>query len=297
MNVYALVPTIVLLTCLNLAAQDENRFRNFQGFKDPERGMQYLGAEGYYIVIQPASMGVEGKAFEKWLKKQDKNAKLIADTAIHKENSKALIASWEDSGVTFFRIYYLLPESANRSVLVSFEGAGARDIDLEHDFVNSYIADRIPSFIYTKREIDAIDFAGRTIELGPACQWMKPHNIQCPDLGQMNWEMFDTQEAAESYRDRHHTIARSGALVKEMEEEWVTVKFEGQETKALRTRMKVKLPRVVMGGSNVLVVYYVAAAVRGKYVACVLSHYTDDVGAGKLPPLLAEVMELPTVAK
>jgi hypothetical protein len=47
-----------------------------------------------------------------------------------------------------------------------------------------------------------------------------------------------------------------------------------------------------MGGSNVLVVYYVLAPVRNRYVACVLSHYTNDVNASNLPPLLAEVMRL-----
>jgi len=36
----------------------------------------------------------------------------------------------------------------------------------------------------------------------------------------------------------------------------------------------------------------VAVEVRGKFVACVMSHYTDDVNAKKLPPLLNEVMEL-----
>jgi hypothetical protein len=47
-----------------------------------------------------------------------------------------------------------------------------------------------------------------------------------------------------------------------------------------------------MGGSNVLVVYYVTGKVRGKFVTCVLSHYEDDKGANKLPPLLSEVLEL-----
>lgn len=87
-------------------------------------------------------------------------------------------------------------------------------------------------------------------------------------------------------------MARGKTLVDVKEEKWITLKFEGQETKALRTKVKIQLPKLEMGGSNILVVYYVTGQVRGKYVTCVLSHYTDDIGANKLPPLLSEVLEL-----
>ncbi|MNY42069.1 hypothetical protein D3C86_1769290 [compost metagenome] len=73
----------------------------------------------------------------------------------------------------------------------------------------------------------------------------------------------------------------------------VTVIFEGQEVKAMK-RIMVANPPGALGGSNVVIVYYVVAKVRGRYVSCTLSHYTDDVGVkqNKLPPLLAEVMQL-----
>lgn len=47
-----------------------------------------------------------------------------------------------------------------------------------------------------------------------------------------------------------------------------------------------------MGGSNILIVYYVTAELRGKNVACIMSQYTDDINARDLAPLLGEVMKL-----
>lgn len=47
-----------------------------------------------------------------------------------------------------------------------------------------------------------------------------------------------------------------------------------------------------MGGSNILIVYYVTGQVRGKYVTCILSQYTDDVNGDMLAPLLSEVLTL-----
>ena len=70
------------------------------------------------------------------------------------------------------------------------------------------------------------------------------------------------------------------------------MKFEGQVTKAVKTKIKLKVPKFAMAGSNILIAYYVTGLVREKYVTCVLSHYTDDVNANKLPPLLNEVLEL-----
>lgn len=108
----------------------------------------------------------------------------------------------------------------------------------------------------------------------------------------MSWSLFNNLRQAEEFRETQYEMAKNKSLAKILEEKWVSVIFEGNETKALRTKVKVQLPKFIMGGSNVLVVYYVAAEVRDKYVTCVLSHYTDDVGANQLPPLLSEVLEL-----
>lgn len=81
-------------------------------------------------------------------------------------------------------------------------------------------------------------------------------------------------------------------MSKEILNEEVDVYFKNSETKAIRSKEKIKLPELVMGGSNILIIYYVSTKVRDRYVTCVLSHYTDDVNADNLPPLLSEVMAL-----
>jgi hypothetical protein len=104
--------------------------------------------------------------------------------------------------------------------------------------------------------------------------------------------MFGTLQEAEAYRDSYVAMMKSRNITDVLEETWIPVRFEGRETKALRTKIKIQIPKLVMGGSNVLVGYYVAVEVRGHYVACVLSHYTDQADPGTLPRLLAEVMSL-----
>ena len=188
--------------------------------------------------------------------------------------------------------FYLVPINQSMTSVVGFARSMDRDISLERDFVKTYLSGKIPDFVFTSVEIDSIDFAGRTIQLGPICHWMAPHNIQCPDRGQMNWAIFDNLKQAEEYRETRLEMAKRKTITDVKEEKWIDIKFEGQTTKALKTKIKIQVPKLVMGGSNILVVYYVTGLVRGKYVTCVLSHYTDDVGADKLPPLLSEVLEL-----
>jgi hypothetical protein len=285
--------TILILTTIlshGLLGQDENRFKNFHGIKHPQNNVDFFEAEGYDIFIQPFDNGLDEKGISKIKRKYSfKDGELTTDSVL---NIKVLTRTEPKNGVTAYFTYYLLPGTEKKSKVIGFVRPKTRDIKLERDFVNSYLSNTIPSFIYTNLEIDSIDFVGRTIKLGPICRWMSPHNIQCPNYGQMNWAIFDNIKQAEEYRDTHLEMAKNKTLVDIKEEKWLTLKFEGHNTKALRTKVKIQLPKLVMGGSNILVVYYVTGQVRGKFVTCVLSHYTDDVGADKLPPLLSEVLEL-----
>jgi len=75
--------------------------------------------------------------------------------------------------------------------------------------------------------------------------------------------------------------------------ETVDIQFEGQPTTAKRIRVKIQVPKFVTGGSNELIVYYVAAEVRGRFVGCVLSHYSNDpLTENGVPALLAKVMKV-----
>jgi hypothetical protein len=279
-----------LLLCHCVWAQDDDRFKNFQGIKHPENNVDYFEAEGYDIFIQTVDNGQDEKGIAKIKKRYSvKDAELKMDSVL---GLNVLLDKDHQGGIDTYSTYYLIPGAAKKTTVVGFVRAKNRDTGLERDFVERYRTNRIPSFIYTKLEIDSIDFVGRTLKLGRICNWMSPHNIQCSNYGQMNWAIFDDLRQAEEYRDTHFQMTKHKNLVNVKEEKWITLKFEGQETKALRTKVKIQLPKLVMGGSNILIVYYVTGQVRGKYVTCVLSHYSDDVGASKLPPLLREVLEL-----
>lgn len=284
---------LILLTTLShrLFGQDDNRFKNFHGLKDPQSGTRFFfEAEGYEISIDWINIGLNEKGISRIKKKYSaKNAQLTTDSVT---NLKVLTRTESQNGVTVYFNYYLIPSSDQSSTIVGFVRPKSRDIGLERDFVNSKLSNKIPSFVYTSMYIDSIDFVGRKIDLGPACRWMSPHNVQCPNYGQMNWAIFDNLKQAEEYRDTHFEMTKNKNLVDIKEEKWIMVKFEGLETKALRTKIKIQLPKFAMGGSNTLIAYYVTGKVRGKFVTCVLSHYADDVGANKLPPLLDEVLEL-----
>jgi hypothetical protein len=282
----------ITVSVYDLFGQTTDRFRNFHGLRDPYGRGEFFEAEGYDIFTQSLDIGLDEKGISKIKKKFSlKGVQLTTDSIL---NIKALIGSKELNGVIAKSALYLIPVEHDQTTVIGFARVKTRDVSLERDFVNSFVSLNIPNFVYTKSEIDSIDFAGRTIQLGPICHWMAPHNIQCPDKGQMNWAIFDNLTQAEEYRDSRLEMAKRKTLTNIKDERWITIKFEGHETKALRTRVKIQLPKLIMGGSNVLVVYYVTGQVRGKYVTCILSHYTDDVNVNEksLPPLLSEVIEL-----
>ena len=279
----------VILSC-KLFGQDANRFKNFHGIKPANSNIHFFEAEGYEIFIEQINYRLDEKGLKKIEKKYSiKGGQSLLDSVL---NLRVLTSSEVRNGTIAYFNYYLIPDTDKRSTVVGFIRPKTRDVSLERDFVKSHLTNSIPPGVFTSLDLDSIDFVGRTIKLGPNCKWMSPHNVQCPDYGQMNWAIFDNLKQAEDYRDTYFEMTKNKNLIVVKEEKWLTLKFEGQETKALRTKVKVQVPKFAMRGSNILVVYYVAGLVRGKHVTCVLSHYTDDVDGDKLAPLLAEVLTL-----
>jgi hypothetical protein len=253
---------ISLAFSFQLAAQDNSRFKNFHGLVNPQNGDHFFEAEGYDIFIQLLETSLDEKGITKIRKKYEiKDAPLSTDSVT---KLKVLFGTKVVNETNTHYCFYLIPETEKKTTVVGFARQLPRDIKLEREFVRAHLENKIPDYVYGKIAIDSIDFVGRFIQLGPACHWMGPHNIQCPDQGQMNWAIFDSQKQAEEYRDTRLALPKSKSLADVKEEKWITLKFEGQETKALRTKVKVQLPKFVMGGSNMLVVYYVTAPLRGK---------------------------------
>jgi hypothetical protein len=189
-------------------------------------------------------------------------------------------------------VFYFIPREDNKLKVIAFSRALDRDVQIERLFVKSIIDSSVPEYVYSQPNTDSLNFAGRYLYLGGACRWMGPHNVQCPDFGQISWAEFRSIEQAEQLTELNCQITASKGMGEVLGKDKVDVIFEGVETKALKIKYKIKIPRLIMGGSNLLIAYYVSAEIRGKNIACIMSQYTDDVNANNLAPLLGEVMKL-----
>lgn len=279
-----------LLLCHATFGQDENRFRNVHGIDDPDNRVQYFETEGYEIFIQEVDHALHERGIRKVRREYSvPEARVLTDPELG-----VTVLSDTDfrDGVTAHVNLYLLPGEEEPSIVVGFIRPGKRDVDLERMFMRAYMDNTIPPSVFTRVEVDSIDFVGRTIVPRTPCRWISPHNVECPGLGQIRWAIFDDPESARKHRDTFIEMARNKRLTDVIDEGWVPITFEGKETQALKTTVKIQLPKIIIKDSNTLVVYYVATEVRGKFVACVLSHHTDDTGSDALPAFLAEVMEL-----
>ncbi|NOX48178.1 MAG: hypothetical protein GXO89_14490 [Chlorobi bacterium] len=295
MKTISVVIILLLNTILGFSQDNSNSglLSRLGGIHQEGNYFYELEAYGIAVLFFPEAYS------EKSLKKIRKKLKIskktngFTDTVFGGKNSIFRHQEMGDDSMMLYTANYIIDDKKGSVYGFQFTSVNKRDTLLERRFVKMFLNDEIPESVYAYRQIDSIDFAGRKIALGPACHWMYVHNVQCPDLGQMDWSLHTTLEDAQTASDSKLTMADNLRMgdIRSMEE--VDVIFEGVETTAKRIRYKIKIPKIVMGGSNVLIVYYVVVKVRGNYISCVLSHYTDDVkGKNGLSPLLGEVMEL-----
>lgn len=284
----------VLVSINLLNAQDINTeqvFSNMHGIKQEED--IFYEVEGYSIFVKVHKASFDDKGINKIKKKYPIQRDIIATTDTAFQTNKMFVMSQSRATiVTESSIYYLFPKEQNEIKVIGLITVNKRDIALEKLLIQSILDNSIPDEVYTSMTVDSVRFAGRSIVLGPVCHWMGTHNIQCPNLGQMNWAEFRNLEKAKERIEAQYDITASQPLGEVLQQDTINIIFEGSETKAIKTKYKIQISKLIMGGSNILIIYYVATKVRDKYIACVLSHYTDDVNAENLPPLLSEVMQL-----
>lgn len=153
----------------------------------------------------------------------------------------------------------------------------------------------MPDSLLSRRLPPDVRFVDRVIPVDPRCQWRNAAAIQCSGFGEINWSLHPSMQEAEA---ETRAQKAQNADIRNMEiekEESVPILFEGKEATAIRQHLKVKGFAGVMTqveGSRHLIVYYVSAEVRGRYISCVLSHWTNDYLENGLPPLLGAVMAL-----
>lgn len=138
-------------------------------------------------------------------------------------------------------------------------------------------------------------FVGRPIRIGRRCQWRGPNAIQCSGFGEINWSMHPTKFDAELMTTLQELKNREIHQLKVDSQEMITVIFEGEEVLAKKISFTVKGFTGIIAkaeGSKNLIVYYVTAFVRGRFISCVLSYWTSDyIEPEGLPPLLGQLMK------
>lgn len=289
MKIINLLIVFISITVFSAAGQT-NVFQNAQGIKLEK--ITFYDSEGYLIFLQEFDYNFDEKGINKVRKKYSisKNTPATEDAEFPEVK---IFTTVDIKGTSKTQtVYYLSSSGQGKIRVIGFSTFCDRDTNIERQYYQAIESGMLPDDILIPTLVDTIQFAGRSIDLGPACRWMGVRNLQCPNMGQMNWSEFTSLERAKQMIEGQKAQNSEMKMGDVLEDNEIDIIFEGMPVKALRRKLKIKIPQLIMGGSNILIIYYVTAEVRGRYVACVLSHYTDDIGAKKLPPLLSEVMEI-----
>ena len=154
------------------------------------------------------------------------------------------------------------------------------------------------SLVTDPLHLSSFQFVNKEIAVDPsACRWTMPACLQCPNYGEVSWNLFPTETEAQAHiysQIESNKTSKKANVVSETE---VPVLIEGVAINAKKLIYKYK---GVVGaftkleGSNILTTYYAIAPVRGRWVSCMLSYWGNDwVEKGKnLPPLLDAILQL-----
>lgn len=288
----------VLLSVLVYCAysqQDTTLFVRLRAISNS--GVDFFNVDGIEITSQTLSGDFSKKNIAKKFRKYSiKEADLNqSDSVLGLQNYYVLKTETLAPDLEQHSSYYFIETPAGIRA-VTFGMMNKTDKELERQFLNLLINNKIPRSIYESLNVDTINFAGRKLPLGGSCHWMGVNNVQCPYYGQMNWSVHKTlQDAAASATDQYKTIKakKQGKIISEEE---VDVVFEDAEVKAKRIIYDFKGVSsllVGMSGGKTLTVYYVAAPVRQHFVSCIMSFWNNDaINPSGLPPLLEKVMKI-----
>lgn len=265
-------------------------FDNAQGIK--QENVAFYNLEGYTVFVMDYKYNFDEKGFKKLKQKINIPKKALVTDDKEIPNIKIINSTSMMGEATLYSKHFISETDNGKMKVDGFSSLSDRDSVIENTFYKSIIDNTIPENVYTPMVIDSIEFANRYIKLGPVCQWRETRSVQCPYRGQINWSEFQSKERAEQMIEGQMAVNADLNMGVILEEKEVDVIFEGKPATAIKRKFKIKLPKLVMGGSNILYIYYLVAEVRGTYVACVMSHYDIDAAEGKLPALLSEVMEL-----
>jgi hypothetical protein len=287
----------VALLPLTLSAQNDTLkdiLNRITGTRDA--GKDYFQLGQYAIVTETVENDFSAKTRTKLKKKFGikSNEKELIDNELNMEHFIVYKNEQYNGKINIYTATYFIRSNEKQVKTISFHANNYQDVLMEKALVKAYLNQLVPDSIFISRDVKDIDFMGRIIQVpSGVCQMMNLRGIQCPDFGQMNWALHRSLAEANNSINAQFEVSKTRKMVSLFADETVDVIFENKPIKARRIKLKVKLPKLVMGGSNTLIVYYVATEIRGFYVSCVLSHYDfDRLTANGLPVFLSEVMSL-----
>lgn len=287
---------LFLILPISLIGQKDN-FDDLQAIKSQNMVFYNLGA--YSITSETFSSTFTRKELKPILRKYKirlkKKTVLESDSLIKVNNYKFIQTSQEGKYTSSYAVY--AADNNGRTSIISFAKIGDLDNKLMSSFVNKFVKDDFPEYIYAEPKIDSIKFVNRYIKLGPGCQWMGVRNVQCPYNGQMDWTLHASLKDAKEFNMMRADISQGQRQLKLISKDSVNIIFEGKKTVAERYILDIKginsLLLNLQSGAKNLIVYYIAEEIGGKYVSCILSHWDNDrMQTHGLPALLGEVMRL-----
>ena len=292
---------ICLMLAIGLAANGQD--------KAPETLLPYLhglraktalllNIQGYEIIAEEKA----GSLAKPWFSKMFPGFGLRKGYTSYRDSSLGMAAyraeqQEEKTGPLshFVTEYYFIEKSPSRVIGLSITGYKGAELSFKRALAHLILEDKVPDSLLSQVMPPSVRFVDRILEVDSRCQWRNAAALQCHGFGEMNWSMHpNMQEAEEETRNQKAQNADFRKLEIEKEEA-VQILFEGQEVTAVKQQLRAKGVtgiRTQMEGSRTLIAYYVSAAVRGRYVSCVLSHWTSDYLENGLPPLLNTVMSL-----
>jgi hypothetical protein len=259
-------------------------------------GMDFLGVDGIEISYLTANSAFTPKALAKAYRQLKVKADdLVASDSLLGINNYYISRTFDRSGLTGYLDYYFIEQHDGTSA-VAFQSKYKPSQEFEREIVNLCINRKIPADIYQPPNLNSFNFAGREILLGAPCQWMSVNNLQCPRNGQLSWSSFQEKEQGQKDLDDHFEFLKRSSKGQVISDEIVDVTFEDQDAKARKVVYDFKGATSVlvgMSGGKTLTIYMVAAQVRGRFVAAVMSHWNNDyVGRAGVPALTYRVMQL-----
>lgn len=290
MKHYIIFTLVYVITYSSLHAQ-EKKIEGLQGLKD-DLNVEYYEWAGYSFLVKEIKTPTKEKDIIK-LKKEYKlkNEKEYIDTSLEKQNQ--IIYSESDferrdsifPDIKHHKLLYIFNNNAKKSDLLYLQKVGSRDTCIEKRIIDLYLKNQLSEYI-VPNNIETINFLGRKLNLGNACEWKSPNNINC-NGGQISWSLYDSYDKANGDSNDYIKTSKFNDMFI-LDEQKILLIFEGKEVTATRIVYQDIYGRM----RYPLIVYYITSELGDKYISCILSYHGYNKDDYEMPELLKEVIEV-----